>query len=952
MLIDGTPVATQADVKQRWPDGSVKHAILSVLVPTIPANGSVTLTFQNQADGNNTPLSQSDMLASNFDFDAVLQIASGTDTRSASARTMLTDGSFTCWTSGPIATTVILADHSAARAYDMGFDDLRSIRPIFEATFWPGINKVRVRFIGENTDSEALEDVAYDITLKTGLASPQTVYTKTGYVHKAATRWTKVFWIGGTPESRINIDNNLAYLVQTRFLPNYDTSLVVPESVIADRYTAWQTADPDIQDGGWWCKYMPTTGGRRDIGHMPDWVVQWLYTGDYRMKEATLGNADLAANWTVQVREGDPGRFYDRAQTIPAIGKPVSICARPQLWIFDGRGGTDPSYWIPVNGTRLDTPGGEWTYDNAHQADPFSAAYMLTGDHWYLEELQMWASYSVLNIWPAPRGPTGYAGLVDQVRGDAWAFRNRVNAAFLSPDNTPEKGYFQTVLDDAIAEWEGWHNVPGTFSQSRMWQWARSHAGVPYGLNGVSPLHVFDYQNSPHVTAPWQNHFVMMELGITREKGFPVNGIDEWLSEMLTDQFYVPGYCVYRIGSYWIPISYADGTWMTSWLESQDAMNQQGYTDDKATSDFTHGIQDTQHGYPVIASAAAALNACYPGADVVWDFVETNVRDANVSGFSANPKWAINPRGQIRKVGPGQTYATVQAAVDAANDFDVIQIFPGTYTKDAGWADIAKNNLTFIGMGSSRPVLDAAGSSLSGKGIFVISGHDTIVQNIEFANARDAATGSAAGLVLQGRNLTVSGCCFRDNDNGVVADAMSSSSVTIDGSEFNHNGSGNGLSHNINIGPVDAFSMKYCWVHNANAGCEVRTLARSNMILYSRIGNEGGTGTFEIQAPNGGTTYVLGNQIEQGATGTNPTIIDYGSEGTDPDMHLCVASNTIVNNNASAGTFVNNASGTDAVVQNNIFQGTGTVLTGPGTPTSNWATADAKLAIRPTTTTI
>ncbi len=92
----------------------------------------------------------------------------------------------------------------------------------------------------------------------------------------------------------------------------------------------------------------------------------------------------------------------------------------------------------------------------------------MTGDHWYLEELQMWASYSVLNVWPAQRGPNGYAGLVDQVRGDAWAFRTRVNATFLTPDNTPEKGYFQTVLNDAIAHWDGWHHVPGEFSQTRL----------------------------------------------------------------------------------------------------------------------------------------------------------------------------------------------------------------------------------------------------------------------------------------------------------------------------------------------------------------------------------------------------------------------------------------------------------------------------------------------------
>ncbi len=32
-MIGTTPLPTQADIKQRWPDGSVKHALLSFIVP-------------------------------------------------------------------------------------------------------------------------------------------------------------------------------------------------------------------------------------------------------------------------------------------------------------------------------------------------------------------------------------------------------------------------------------------------------------------------------------------------------------------------------------------------------------------------------------------------------------------------------------------------------------------------------------------------------------------------------------------------------------------------------------------------------------------------------------------------------------------------------------------------------------------------------------------------------
>ncbi len=352
----------------------------------------------------------------------------------------------------------------------------------------------------------------------------------------------------------------------------------------------------------------------------------------------------------------------------------------------------------------------------------------------------------------------------------------------------------------------------------------------------------------------------MMELGIAREKGYPVDGIDQWASKMLTDQFHELGYCVYRIASYWIPVQYADLTWITTWLENQDAMILQGYTDADAIQGFINSIVDTQHGYAVIASAAAALNACYPGADIVWNFVKTNVRDANVSGFNENPKWAINPRGTIRTVGTGMTYATVQAAVDAANDWDVIQIYGGTYTQSAGWANVAKNHLTFIGMDSPRPVLDANGSCLSGKGIFNISGHDITVQNLEFANARNG-NHDAAGICLQGRNIIVSGCYFHDCDNGLLGDATAAAcNVSIDTSEFNHNGYGDGSSHNLSVGPVDSLQIKFCYVHNSNAGDEIKSKAKVNYVLYNRIGNEGGNGLYE--APTG----QWGHQTTSSAT--------------------------------------------------------------------------------------
>src|SRR5580692_7158494 len=89
-LINGSPLPTQCDVKNRWPDGSLKFAIVSFLVPSIPANGSVVVSFSNQTSGNNTGfLAQSDLLGGAYNFDGKIQLT-GAASHSISARAILT----------------------------------------------------------------------------------------------------------------------------------------------------------------------------------------------------------------------------------------------------------------------------------------------------------------------------------------------------------------------------------------------------------------------------------------------------------------------------------------------------------------------------------------------------------------------------------------------------------------------------------------------------------------------------------------------------------------------------------------------------------------------------------------------------------------------------------------------------------------------------------------------
>ncbi|MGH9574206.1 MAG: hypothetical protein ACRD40_11835, partial [Candidatus Acidiferrales bacterium] len=156
--------------------------------------------------------------------------------------------------------------------------------------------------------------------------------------------------------------------------------------------------------------------------------------------------------------------------------------------------------------------------------------------------------------------------------------------------------------------------------------------------------------------------------------------------------------------------------------------------------------------------------------------------------------------------------------------------------------------------------------------------------------------------------------------------------ILIEYSEFDHNGAGDGQTHNIYINKADSFTMRYSYSHDAKVGHLVKSRAFVNYILYNRLSDEEGNASYELDIPVGGTTYVIGNVIEQGPNSQNPSIITYGEEsiyswGTlNPNSALYVVNNTIVNDK-STGTFVTVSPNVTApaFIQNNIFAGPGTV---------------------------
>jgi len=198
---------------------------------------------------------------------------------------------------------------------------------------------------------------------------------------------------------------------------------------------------------------------------------------------------------------------------------------------------------------------------------------------------------------------------------------------------------------------------------------------------------------------------------------------------------------------------------------------------------------------------------------------------------------------------------------------------------------------------------------------------------VEIYGAKVADRNGAA-LRLDGKHLTLRGSYLHDNENGILTNNDGVSDILIETTEFAHNGYGDGYTHNLYIGQVASLVFRFNYTHDANVGHNLKSRAQTSTIMYNRFSSEGtGAPSYEIDLPNAGLAYVIGNVIQQPANNQNSGMLTFGVEGaTNTRQELYVVNNTFIND-AGKGTFINVGSGvtTPILVQNNVFAGAGTV---------------------------
>lgn len=627
--LDGQTIPLQVDAKATNSDGSLRHAVLTVTVPELTGYATRTVDLSTGGVSNTAaPISLSDVLATDFDAEVDLNVGGTLYTAHARQFLQQAQADAAChpwgkecnlWLSGPLVSEWVVggsirsaagpSPHLAVYFYVRAYD-----RPV---------NAIRVNVVIENdwTYVPGPRNVTYDASIKLG----SQVYSYPALTHIVQSRWHKILWWGNEPQVYAKLDGR--YIESTGAVSQYAD--VHPSEDFLNSVT--QSVDPmghaDQTVG------MGATGAQAGIGPLPRWTTAYLLSMDRRAFNYMLANDDAAGHY---------GTLYRDKQT----GRPTTVLDYPYITIVGSLGDSrDPdtgiTYKVPDCGGDCSQP---FKPDRAHQPSIGYLPYIVTGDFFYLEQMQFWVDWD--EIWQNPSYRNHADGLLysNQVRGQAWDLRSLANAAYISPDNDPLKSYFTNMLNNNI----DWYNQRYVNNADADKLGFLGHNSTPYSINGVADVGM----------APWMDDFFTWAMGHLVELGF-TNALPmlRWKAKFPVALMTAPGYCWLMASAYALQVhDMAQGPYYTTFAQVYDntfpalsTMTCNSPTMRAAAS--SDGLQPNEMfgyawsptGYPanLQIALAAAVDAGVPNADEAWQLFMTRARQPDYSDYA---NFAIVPR--------------------------------------------------------------------------------------------------------------------------------------------------------------------------------------------------------------------------------------------------------------------------------------------------------------------
>ena len=634
-LASGKILPLQVDGKAMHPDGSLRHAVISMIGPALAAGKSLSIDLVKAAGAD---AGDQD---SKINHEAPQKLAAEVVLTIEGKRYIaaLPGNRNTRWLAGALVNEVLFAERLK--------DDAGAVHPHLMLRGGLRVYRNNAAWLDLTLENgwayaSGPSDYRYDVAVEFG---GKRVYQKLGLVHYHLSRWRKVFWSGAEP--KIMVSRDPRYLIATRAVPAYDLRVRIAKATL-DRYRKkLASADVEPMGKGLTMPGMRTTGGRPEIGPLPDWAAAQIISQDAAAWAATLVMGDLSGSWPIHYRDQqtDLPVTIDDYPYMTLQGEPRDAINKR----------TGKSEWFPDCEGRCKTP---FTPDAAHQPSFAFLPYLLTGDYYYLEELLFWANWNVLQLAPAYRSFEKGLLKPGQIRAQAWSLRTLAQAAYIMPDQHSLKSYFVNMLQANLA----WYNQ----------QYSNNPDANKLGiLSGTSALVSPDGLG----IQPWQDDFFTWAAGYTAALGFEeARPLLNWKAKFIVGRMIDPGFCWIFASEYFLSVraskqnnvlfenlkqayqaSIANrvnskgirlgdlkcgGQEMADWRSASFADNKQS----RAPAGVAEmvGYASSPEGFPAIMqpALAAAVDGEAPGAAAAWQRFTAR---QPLTDFSAEPQFAIVP---------------------------------------------------------------------------------------------------------------------------------------------------------------------------------------------------------------------------------------------------------------------------------------------------------------------
>ena len=620
----GSIGSLQAIPKNRWPDGSLKYAIISGRM-TLGANSPGTVTLNLGAGGSGSALTTGDLRATNV----TASIGAGSyGTVSWSGADW--DSPFLTWVNGPEMSSWVYRKPIGSDPHLVGWLEVRLYAGgAVEVLPWIENGYLLVA-------SPTSKSATYSFTLGGTQRFSQGINLLNHQRAVLASGTTFSHWLGTDPQ--VIPKHDVAYLQASKVVPAY-------AAVISSGSPLWsrlvQTYTPLAQAN--YPTAMGSGGYHLSIGPIPEWDVAYLTSdADPRAYRGVIVHGYCAGRFGIHFRDETTNRP-------PRFTSHLTLVLDGSSGLFDTGASSTNSYTPTASG------GAPPQWPTSHHPSVGYMAYLVTGHFYFMEETEF--SATVCFFKQNDQNRQGAKGILltnagaNTTRGAAWSLRTLAQAASITPDSDPLHGDYATSIEENVNFYHG------------------KYVAQPNHPQGVcAPYSNYNMPNDPFTHASWMEDFLTFSFGYIKDLAVvttptvitKLGAFLTWKYQSVVGRFGGSGsteYCYRDAGLYNIAVAPSNnsswdtgaGPWYNNWGEMYVATV--GHANDCAAGTTLRGTSgadplDMSVGYwgnlrPALCYAvdhgAAGAATAYARLTGASNYA------AGAAKFNDDPVWSIRP---------------------------------------------------------------------------------------------------------------------------------------------------------------------------------------------------------------------------------------------------------------------------------------------------------------------